>query len=130
MMRNAPNLEQRSNHLYGNALEALIGAIYLDRGYGKARTFVIRKVIRQYMDLSKLAGKDSDYKSRLIEWAQKHKKEIVFETNEAHRANNKKPAFIALVKLGEDQLGSGTGGSKKEAEQHAAKMTLSSLKDT
>ena len=130
MMKNAPHLEQRSMHLYGNALEALIGAIYLDRGYRKARAFVTRKVMKQFMDLNKLAGKDSDYKSRLIEWAQKYKKEIVFETSEAHRANNRKPAFIALVKLDEDKLGTGTGGSKKEAEQLAAKMALSSLKDS
>ena len=74
----------KSKHLYGNALEALIGAIYLDRGYSAARRFFIRKIMQKHIDLVKLVKKDPDYKSRIIEWAQKNRIEVVFESIEEH----------------------------------------------
>jgi len=115
-----------SKHLFGNALEALIGAIYLDRGYRKAAWFFEHKMMKD-VDLNQVVKKDSDYKSQLIEWAQKNRKEIVFESYEEHKAQDFSPVFVAFVRLYEQQLGMGHGSSKKEAEQQAAKEALISI---
>ena len=117
----------KSKHLYGNVLEALIGAIYLDRGYGSARRFFIRKIMQRHIDLVKLVKKDPDYKSRIIEWAQKNRVEIVFESKEEHLSNKKTPYFISTILLKGEQKGTGRGGSKKEAEQLAAKEALNAI---
>ncbi len=116
--------DNKSKHLYGNALEALIGAIYLDRGYGAARRFFVRKVMQKHIDLVQLVKKDSDYKSRIIEWAQKNHVEAVFESKEEHRPNDKFPSFISIISLMGEEKGTGRGGSKKEAEQQAAREAL------
>jgi ribonuclease-3 len=116
-----------SKHLYGNALEAIIGAVYLDRGYRKARQFFIQRVLRKHVDLEKLIHKDPDYKSRLIEWAQKNRQEVQFSTMEEHPSGGKSPSFVSTLYLREEKRGTGRGGSKKEAEQRAAREALSSI---
>lgn len=113
-----------SKHIYGNALEALIGAIYLDRSYAAAKLFFERKIMRKHIDLVQLVQKDPDYKSRIIEWAQKSKVEITFESKEEHISGNNSPSFVSVVLLNREQKGSGRGDSKKEAEQQAAKVAL------
>lgn len=116
-----------SKHLYGNVLEALMGAIYLDRGYSAARRFFIRKIMQKHIDLLRLVEKDPDYKSRMIEWAQKNRMEVVFESKEAHSSTTRVSSFIASVFLDGKKKGTGTGGSKKEAEQHAARKALRAI---
>ena len=117
----------KSKHIYGNALEALIGAIYLDRGYGAARKFFERKILDRHIDLVLLAQKDPDYKSRVIEWTQKNRVEITFESKEEHLSGIKAPSFVSVILLNEEEKGSGRGDSKKEAEQQAAKAALKSI---
>jgi len=117
----------KSKHIYGNALEALIGAIYLDRGYGAARKFFERKILSRHIDLVLLAQKDPDYKSRIIEWTQKNKVAIIFESKEEHLSGRKAPSFVSVILLNEEEKGSGRGDSKKEAEQQAAKAVLKSI---
>ncbi|HDS06228.1 MAG TPA: ribonuclease III [Bacteroides sp.] len=117
----------QAKHLYGNVLEALMGAIYLDRGYRTARRFFIRKVIQKHVDLLQLVEKDPDYKSRMIEWAQKYRMEVVFESKEEHSSHATFPSFVASVLLNGKQQGTGKGGSKKEAEQRAAKKALAAV---
>lgn len=117
----------KSKHLYGNALEALIGAIYLDRGYGKARKFILTKIISKHIDQVQLVAKDPDYKSRIIEWAQKNRIEIAFKSKEEQLSQSISPSFISTIFLNEEKKGTGRGGSKKEAEQQAAKEALSSI---
>ena len=117
----------KSKHIYGNALEALIGAIYLDRGYGAARKFFERKILNRHIDLVLLAQKDPDYKSRVIEWTQKNRVEITFESKEEHLSGIKAPSFVSVILLNEEEKGSGRGDSKKEAEQQAAKAALKSI---
>ena len=116
-----------SKHLYGNALEALIGAIYLDRGYRASRKFCERKIIKKHMDLVQLVKKDPDYKSRIIEWTQKERVEIIFESKEEHQSGVKSPSFVSNIYLNNEEKGTGRGGSKKEAEQQAAKAVLKSI---
>jgi ribonuclease-3 len=116
-----------SKHLYGNTLEALIGAIYLDRGYKTTQRFFIKKILKKHIDLVQLVKKDPDYKSRIIEWAQKNRIEILFETTEEHPAGQKPPSFVSTISLNGEKKGTGRGSVKKDAEQYAAKETLSSI---
>ena len=125
MMTLEKNSGERSKHLYGNAFEALIGAIYLDKGF-KTTSIFIERIIKRYINLEQLVSTDSDYKSQLIEWAQKFKKEIVFESHEEIRANNI-PVFITYVKIFRNEVGKGYGDSKKESEQKACKIALGQI---
>ncbi len=118
----------KSKHLYGNALEALIGAIYIDRGYGAAKRFCIRRIMQKHIDLIQLVEKDPDYKSRVIEWAQKNRVEIEFESLVEHASGQKSPVFVSTISLEREARGSGRGGSKKEAEQQAARKALEYIK--
>ena len=117
----------KSKHIYGNALEALIGAIYLDRGYWAAKKFFERKILKRHIDLVQLAQKDPDYKSRIIEWTQKNRVEITFESKEEHPSGSKVPSFVSVILLNGEEKGTGRGDSKKEAEQQASKVTLKSI---
>jgi ribonuclease-3 len=117
----------KAKHLYGNALEALIGAIYLDRGYRSTRNFFIRRILQKHVDLVKLINKDPDYKSRIIEWAQKNRLEVLFSTMEEHPSEGNSPSFVATVFLKDEKKGTGRGSSKKEAEQRAAREAISNI---
>ena len=117
------------SHIYGDALEALIGAIYLDRDYQAAKFFVTKRILPQFVDLNEIEQEDSNFKSQLIEWSQKNKREIEFETNEKTNDKLKQPVFNAVIKIDGKQIGKGSGTSKKEAHQNAAKATLGKLNE-
>ncbi len=117
------------SHIYGDALEAFIGAIYLDKGYNTTKYFVTKKILSQFVDLNEVEQSDSNFKSRLIEWSQKNRKEINFETTEESGNSTKQPKFKAIVKIDNKQIGKGTGTSKKEAHQEAAKQALKKLSE-
>jgi len=115
------------SHIYGDALEALIGAIYLDRDYQAAKFFVTKKILSQFVDLHEIEHEDSNFKSQLIEWSQKTKRELEFETTEETDENLKQPKFKAVVKIDNKEVGRGIGSSKKEAHQNAARVTLEKI---
>ena len=114
-------------HIYGDAFEALIGAIYLDKGYKQTRKYIINYVLKNFVNLEELISKETDFKSRLIEWGQKNKLMITFETTEEYAEMEQAPAFITQVKISDQMLGSGSGKSKKEAEQNAAELAYSNV---
>ena len=114
-------------HIYGNALEALIGAIYLDRGYRLTKKFFERKILKKYIDLGQIVQKDPDYKSRIIEWSQKNRVDIKFVSKEEHLPGNKVPTFVSFILMNEEERGVGRGDSKKEAEQRAARAAMKNL---
>ncbi len=116
----------RNKHILGDAFEALIGAMYLDHGYKAVKKFVFKQLLNKHIDLTKVVKTESNFKSRLIEWAQKEKKELFFDTRP--EGNSAVPEFISEVKIGEEIIASGAGLSKKEAEQNAAKKALKELK--
>lgn len=117
------------SHIYGDALEALIGAIYLDKDYKTAKYFVTKKILSQFVNLNEIEQNDLNFKSQLIEWSQKNKKELEFETIEEFSDKTKQPKFIAVVKIDDRKIGRGTGTSKKEAQQNAARQSLESLEN-
>jgi ribonuclease-3 len=121
------NADQPKINLLGNALEALIGAIYLDKGYVRTKRYVIKKVLNKYVDLEKLSVKESDFKSRIIEWAQKNKQEINFISSEDSNEGSNVIHYTAKLILEEKEMGAGSGLSKKEAEQKAAEQALSNI---
>jgi ribonuclease III len=116
------------SHIYGDALEALIGAIYLDTDYQTTKFFVTKRILSQFVNMNEIEQKDSNFKSQLIEWSQKNKKELKFDTLEEPASDKlKQPKFIATVLIDHIELGRGTGTSKKEAQQNAARETLKKL---
>jgi ribonuclease-3 len=118
------NAQQTRVNLLGNAFEALIGAIYLDKGYRRTKLFMTRKILGKYLDIERLARKESDFKSRIIEWAQKNKQEISFVSHEETLPDSHETYFSSRVILVDTELGTGTGYSKKDAEQKAAEEAL------
>jgi ribonuclease-3 len=117
------------SHIYGDALEALIGAIYLDRGYKSAKFFVTKRILSQFVDLNEVESNDNNFKSQLIEWSQKNKKEIKFETTEEWSEKTKQPKFHTIIEIDNKEIGKGSGTSKKEAHQNAARQTLEILSE-
>ena len=118
------NSQQTRINLLGNAFEALIGAIYLDKGYRRTKRFVCGRIMERHLDVDRLARKESDFKSRIIEWAQKNKQEISFISQEETKPDSHETFFSTQVMLVDQELGTGTGHSKKDAEQKAAEEAL------
>lgn len=108
--------------ILGNALEALVGAIYLDKGYLRTKKFVIDKLIGPYFDLDVVVNSNTNHKSKVIEWAQRKGSEIRFEVTDEKKGKNSKE-FSAQVIIGDQPYGLGFGYTKKKAEQDAAEKT-------
>ena len=114
------------NHksIYGDALEALVGALYLDKGYKYTRKIVLERIIQNHINLTRLLETETDFKSRMIEWAQKNKRSISFTSFEESGENSGCQIFIAHLIVGDEIFGRGSGSSKKEAEQNAARQAI------
>mgnify|MGYP001165969083 FL=1 len=121
------NLSHNTN-IYGDALEALIGAIYLDQGYRVAKHFVYETLIKEHINIENVVKSEVDFKSRLIEWGQKHKIEVSFELVESTYDEMNNPIFKSRVLVGGKDLGTGKGYSKKESHQKASKKAIRQLR--
>ena len=121
------HISSHNSYLYGNAFEALIGAIYLDQGYEFCKQFVETRIIDSFIDLDKLSKEESNFKSRLIEWCQKHKIDIQFALVETLVDQNNNPVFQSQALLGGISGGIGIGYSKKESQQNAAHIAIGRL---
>ena len=122
------NIAHNTN-IYGDALEALIAAIYLDQGYKMAKKFVFKKLIKKHLNFEKMLKSEVDFKSRLIEWGQKHKVDIVFEVINSSTDEQNNPTFVSCVKASGIEIGTGSGYSKKESHQKAAKVAMKKIKN-
>jgi len=116
------------NHILGNALEAFIGAVYLDQGYEKTLKFVEEKIIKPYINIDKLAKKEVNFKSKLLEWSQKYRVDLSFELLENYTDKDSNPVFQSQALLNGLLSGVGTGYSKKESQQQAAHMSLKKIR--
>lgn len=124
MSMNEANFEGSS--IYGNALEALIGSIYLDRGYKKAKQFILDRFFGLYVDLHELEAVETDFKSRLTEWSQKEKQELEFKVLQDPQ-NSRNRGFHVGVFVGKSLVAEASHHSKKRAEQLAAEKAWSSI---
>ena len=117
-----------NSYMGGNAFEALVGAIYLDRGYDACMYFMRNRILGQLVNLETVARKEVNFKSKLIEWAQKNRLTLEFRLVEERRENQSSPVFVTRVVLEGLDCESGRGYSKKESHQVAARETLKQLK--
>jgi ribonuclease-3 len=118
-----------TKNLYGDAFEALIGSVFLDKGFKKTKKVFLKNVLNKYLDLNVIVSTDTDYKSLVFEWVQKNKSNLIFTYNEEYDFNLKKSVFSTILFIDKEELGAGHGSSKKEAEQEAASMAWKRLKD-
>lgn len=118
------NLSHKS--VFGDSLEALIGAIYLDRGFRFSKKFILTKLIEPHFDIEEVTQTTSNYKSKIIEWAQKENKSLKFEIVQSNEEGRSKQ-FVTQVVIEDKPMGLGYGFSKKKAEQDAAQKTLDLL---
>ena len=116
-----------NSYISGNALEALVGAVYLDQGYSRCRKFIINRLVKQHFNLEDLVKTEQNFKSRLIEWTQKYHVSIEFELIDSYNDANKNPVFRTAIILGGIYASDAVGYSKKEAHQAAAKKALDRL---
>ena len=115
-----------SADIYGNTLEALIGAIFLDRGYTKAEEFVHHRVLPLFIELEQsLREQTTNYKSLLLEWTQKHRLSLDFRMLQEPKRSG--ASFVCGVYISERKVGVGMGLNKKEAHQDAAHRALLAL---
>ena len=122
------NHNQHGKNFLGNTLEALIGAIYLDKGLKFAKRFVVQKLIEKHSEFNFSNPEISDYKSLIVEWGQKNKKELRFKTS--MEGADTTLLFISNLFIDQNMISSGKGKTKKEAEQKAAEKALINIKNT
>ncbi len=117
-----------NSYMSGNAFEALVGAIYLDRGYETCMKFMEERIIGQYINLDKISRKEVNFKSKLIEWSQKNKFEIEFRLIGQSLDESQNPIFETQILVENISGGTGKGYSKKESQQEAAHATMTMIK--
>lgn len=117
----------RHKSVNGNALEALVGAVYLDKGYDRTRQFILEKFVKPHVDLHQLVNTTANFKSKLIEWAQSQNLEIRFEIVK-RKQQGSTTEFTSGVFIDDKQVAVGVGLSKKKADQAAAEKSMEILK--
>lgn len=116
----------RPKSLFGNALEALVGALFLDKGYNATRHFYITKAIEPFVDFNMLNNKVLNYKSALVVWCQKNKKDLHFETTNVAGKDHDR-IYEVTLRINNDWIAAGEGKTKKQAEESASKQGYEKL---
>ena len=128
LLLSAGHSTSHNSYVEGNAFEALVGAIYLDRGYEACLWFFEKQVLGKYIDIDKVAFKEVNFKSKLLEWSQKNRVRLEYKLTKQKKDENGSPVFTYMVLIEGVSGESGSGYSKKEAQQKASKDTLQRLK--
>ena len=110
----------------GDAFEALIGAVYLDKGYACAQDFILNRIVRLHIDMDEIETKETDFKSKIVEWAQKQRKVLKFNLLEEIGEGNDKLYHVEVL-IDNEQKSSSLHYSKKRAEQIAAEKACITL---
>ena len=118
-----------NSYMGGNAFEALVGAIYLDRGYDACMRFMEKQILAHLIDIDKVAYKEVNFKSKLIEWGQKNRVRITYRQESQDTDKNGSPIFSYRVLIEDIECCAGKGYSKKESQQEASKHTIQLLHD-
>jgi len=116
----------RQGSLLGDAFEALIGAVYLDKGYDFTRSFLVNHIIKSHVDIHRLEQTETNFKSKLIEWCQRHGKDITFELIENQGGESTK-LFTVRAIIDNEIMGMGKEFNKKNAEKLAAERACEAL---
>ena len=116
-----------NSFMSGNAFEAFVGAIYLDRGYKYCYRFLEEQVFKKHLNIEEIAKQEKNFKSALIEWCQKYQYKFEF-TQQESRDDKNTPVFHSCVTVEGIPCGTGDGYSKKESDQNAAKQALKRIK--
>jgi ribonuclease III len=112
--------------MFGDAMEALIGAIYLDKGFIFTKKFIVKKILSNHFDLDLVISNNTNYKSTILSWAQADGRKVEFVIVEEKGKNHSKE-FIAQVLIDAEIISSGTGWNKKKAEQDASRRACEVL---
>ena len=127
IMASGRNVSHNS-YIGGNAFEALVGAIYLDRGYEACQQFWEKRVMGEFLNVDRVAYTEVNFKSKILEWSQKNRINLEFRLAEQTQDENGSPKFAYTVVLEGIDGYTGEGFSKKESQQHACEMTLKELR--
>lgn len=130
LLKTDNKLYQLGENLNGNLFEALVGAIYLDRGYKKATEFINRVLIDSHTSMKDWEGKIISHKSLMVEWSQKNRKTISFETQEDKEYKSNTRYFICNLLVNGKTFAKGRDTSKKRAEEKAAKRAFFRVKES
>ncbi len=128
LIKSSGHMSSHNSYMEGNAFEALVGAIYLDRGYRACMRFMQKRILSQLINIDKVAYKEVNFKSKLIEWCQKNKVKLDFKLVEQKRDDGNSPMFVYKAMIEGLDGGQGEGYSKKESQQAASKAALQSLR--
>lgn len=117
-----------NNNIGGNAFEALVGAIYLDRGYNHCKWFIKKRIVGRLLDLDGVAQKEVNFKSKLLEWTQKNRIQSEFQMDQTAGKEPGEIIFGSIIFIEGLKAGEGKGHTKKESQQMAAKAALTKLR--
>jgi ribonuclease-3 len=112
--------------MLGNALEALVGAVYLEKGYYGTKHYVVHKILRGYLDIHELESYDDNYKSQLLEWCQKNGQTISYQMLAKYKMD-KRDRFKVAVLINGERVATADDFNKKSAEQTASEKAMKSL---
>ena len=128
LIKSSGQARAHNSYMAGNAFEALVGAIYLDQGYAAVMRFMKKRILEQMVNIDKVAYKEVNFKSKLLEWTQKNRVSLEYELQKQGKDTQGSPVFSYQVMIEGVKGGSGEGFSKKEAQQLASKDTLERLR--
>ena len=114
-------------NLYGNAVEALVGALFIDTGFDRTSRFFIEKGLKKHLNLKAVRSSETDYKSLILEYCQKNKQKLNFTAREKNSGTGMQPLFTVTLEINSEEITRGEGTTKKEAEQEASLAALRKL---
>jgi len=120
------SIQTKHNSMLGDAFEAIVGAIYMDKGYNFTKEFLLRRIVKPHIDIHTLELTETNFKSKLIEWCQRHGKDVLFELAENGEGESTKLFTISAMVEGE-KVGTGRDYNKKNAEKLAAEKACEAL---